>query len=86
MLLDSRLLRAFEGIKDQLQSLSERSSAAEYQDNEKDMQAVCGLAEDVRDAVVEYQVSQISQSPTGWPVEAVCSSTNRRRYTTRTVN
>ena len=86
MHLDSRLLRALEGIKDQLQSLSERSSAAEYQDNEKDMQAVCGLAEDARDAVVEYQVSPIFLSPTGWPAEAVCSFTNKRRCTTRTVN
>jgi hypothetical protein len=28
-----------------------------YQENDKDIQTVCGLAEDIRDAVVEYQVS-----------------------------
>ena len=55
--LDFQLLRALEGIKDQLQSLSECSSAAGYQENDKDIQAVCGLAGEVRDAVVEYQVS-----------------------------
>ena len=52
MHLDPELLRTLEGIKDRLQSLSERS-----QETYKDMQAVCGLAEDVRDAVIDYQVS-----------------------------
>ena len=50
-------LRALEGTKDQLQSLSEQSNAAGYRENDEDMQAVCALAEDVRDAVIEYQVS-----------------------------
>ena len=55
--LDWEPLRALEGIKDLLQSLSEHSNAAGYQENDRDMQAVCELAEDVRNAVVEYQVS-----------------------------
>lgn len=47
---------ALEGIKDELQSLSERSSAADYQENDADRRAACELAEDLRDAVIEYQV------------------------------
>ena len=35
----------------------ERSNAAEYKENDSDVGAVCELAEDVRDAVTEYQVS-----------------------------
>ena len=35
----------------------ERSNAAEYKENDIDLRAVCELAEDVRDAVIEYQVS-----------------------------
>ena len=34
----------------------ERSNAAEYKENEIDLHTVCELAEDVRDAVIEYQV------------------------------
>jgi len=34
-----------------------RSSADGYKENEADVCAVCELAEDVRDAVMEYQVS-----------------------------
>ena len=49
--------RALEGIKDELHPILEQSSAAEYEENEADMQTVCELAEDVRDAVLEYQVS-----------------------------
>ena len=37
--------------------MSERSSAVGYQENDKDIRTVCGLVEDIRDAVVEYQVS-----------------------------
>jgi len=44
-------------IKDKLQSLSERSGTAEDAERERDMIAVCDLADDLRDAVVEYQVS-----------------------------
>ncbi|KAF9787378.1 hypothetical protein BJ322DRAFT_1019804 [Thelephora terrestris] len=52
------LFGALEGIKDQLQSLSWRTSAADYQENDQDIRAACGLAEDIRDAVVEYQLHQ----------------------------
>lgn len=37
-----------------------QSGAAEYEENEADIHAVCELAEDVIDAVMKYQVSQIS--------------------------
>jgi len=50
-------LRALEGIKDELHALSERSSAVGYQENGTDGHAVCELAEDIRDAIIEYQVS-----------------------------
>ena len=49
---DPSFLRTLEGMEDRLRSLSECS-----QETYKDMQAICGLAEDVRDAVIEYQVS-----------------------------
>ncbi|KAF9787455.1 hypothetical protein BJ322DRAFT_1019867 [Thelephora terrestris] len=52
------LFGTLEGIKDQLQSLSWRTSAADFQENDQDMRAACGLAEDIRDAVVEYQLHQ----------------------------
>lgn len=47
---------ALEGVKDELQSLSERSMAAGYQENDADRRAVGELAEDLRDTVIEYQV------------------------------
>jgi hypothetical protein len=45
--------RAFEGIKDRLEPLSECSSAEE----EGDITTVCNLADDLRDVIAEYQVS-----------------------------
>jgi len=54
--LCSSHLRALEGIKDELQILSERCSAAGYKENEADGHAISELAEDLRDAVLEYQV------------------------------
>ena len=40
------------------------SGGAEYTENEADARAVCELAEDVRDAVMEYQVSpDLSTTP-----------------------
>ena len=44
--------RALEGIKDKLQLLSERT------ESEGDSTAVCDLADDLRDVLVEYQVSK----------------------------
>lgn len=77
---------ALEGIRDGLQSLSERSGAADYQENDTDRRAVCELAEDLRDAVIEYQVGRDLPIVRKCIVEAVCSSLNRGRYTTRTVD
>jgi len=50
-------LRALEGIKDKLQPLSERSDTTEHAEREADMITVCDLADDLRDAIIEYQVS-----------------------------
>jgi len=53
----SSYLSALEGIGDELQSLSDRSSAAGYQENDSDAHAVSELTENLRDAILEYQVS-----------------------------
>ena len=45
------------GIKDKLQLLSEPSGTAGPVETERGMIAVCGLADDLRDIIVEYQVS-----------------------------
>ena len=50
-------VRALEGIKDKLQLLSEHSGTAEDTEKEGDMSALCDLVDDLRDAIVEYQVS-----------------------------
>ena len=55
----SALMRSqsLEGIKDKLQLLSERPGAAEQEGKEGNMAAICDLADDLRDAIVDYQVS-----------------------------
>lgn len=50
-------LRALEEIKDKLQLLFEQSGTAEHVETESDMAAVCDVADDLRDVIVEYQVS-----------------------------
>ena len=40
-----------------MQTLSARSSAAGYQENDADEQAMSELVESLKDAIVEYQVS-----------------------------
>lgn len=49
-------IRTLEGIKDRLQLLSERSGTGVHAENEGDVTIVCDLADDLRDAIVEYQV------------------------------
>jgi hypothetical protein len=49
-------LSALERIKDELQPLYERSSTVGYQESDPDQHVVCELAEDLRDAIIEYQV------------------------------
>ena len=41
---------------DELQPLSERSNALDYQETDSDGQIISELAEDLRDVVMEYQV------------------------------
>ena len=48
--------RSLEGIKDEFHPISERSNAAGYRENDTDVQAVCELAENIRDVILEYQV------------------------------
>lgn len=50
-------LRVLEGIKDKLQLLSEHSGTNEHSEKESDMIAVCDLADDFRDAILDYLVS-----------------------------
>ena len=57
-----------------------------YQESRKDMQAVCGLAEDIRDTVIEYQVGPNPSIPSGCPVKMARRFTNKKCCTTRTVN
>ena len=40
--------------------ISERSSAVGYEENDADVHTVCELAENLRDAIMEYLVSHIS--------------------------
>lgn len=40
-----------------MQSLSERSSTTGYQENDADGHTASELAEELRDAIIEYQVS-----------------------------
>ena len=45
-------------MKLKLQALSERAGTTERAEKAGDMTAVWGLANDLRDAIVEYQVSR----------------------------
>ena len=49
--------RTLEEIKDELLCILERTSAVGYQETDADVNAVGELTEEVRDAVIEYQVS-----------------------------
>ena len=55
--------RTLEEIKDELQSMLERTSAVGYKETDADVHTVGELAEDVRDAVIEYQVSPTFDHP-----------------------
>ena len=50
-------LRALERTENELRPISERTNAAGRRENDADIQVVCELAENVRDAITEYQVS-----------------------------
>ena len=65
-------LRALEGIKDKLRLLSEHSGTGEDAEKEEDMTATCDLVDDLRDAIVDYQVST-NISNTRWTVRS-CTS------------
>jgi hypothetical protein len=49
--------RTLGGIKSKLERLFQQSTADAKTKNEEDTTAACDLAEDLRDAIVEYQVS-----------------------------
>ena len=70
-------LRAFEGIKNKLELLSGRSSDTEHGEKEEDVIAVCDLADDLRDVIVEYQVSNIAEKhiPDSWLILLVVLAT-----------
>ena len=82
----SSYLRTLEGIKDELRILSDRSSAGGYKENEADGRALSELAEDLRDAVIEYQVGPDPWSPIQSFAEALRSLLNRSQCTSKTVD
>lgn len=51
-------IRTLERIKDELLPILERSNTVGYEESDPDVHSVCELAENVRDAVMEYQVSR----------------------------
>ena len=69
-----------------MQSILERAGTVGYQGNDADERAVAELAEDVRDAVIEYQVSPNLLVIFRIRVEATSSSVNRTRYMSRIVD
>lgn len=79
---------ALEGIKDELQILSDRVSDAGYQENDADTRAMCELAENLRDTILEHQVSTDLNhlSVYGINAEVTHSSFNRKHCMTRIVN
>lgn len=48
--------RALEGIKEELRPILDRSDSVGYKENDGDVRAMCELAEDATDAIMEYQV------------------------------
>ena len=63
-------------------------NAEDYKESQDDVQAVSGIAEDIRDALLEYQVRSKKPYVTG--VQLKWGNLNRwhinRRYTSRTVS
>jgi len=51
-------------IRDKAKALYERTVTDGYVEVEADVLAVSGLAEDLRDVVLEYQVSNVPEEPT----------------------
>jgi hypothetical protein len=45
-------------IKDKGNVLYDRINAEDYEEHQEDIQAVSGIAEDIQDAVLDYQVSR----------------------------
>jgi len=54
---DQPISSTLEQIKDKLQRVLDHIEAVEYKENDKDVQIVSELMDDVRDAVTDYQVS-----------------------------
>ena len=78
-------LSALEGIKGELQRISERPTTDK--ENEGDTIAVSNLADNLRDTIVEYQVGTAIETPT--PISsahAAHSSRSRRRSTSKAAN
>ena len=71
-----------------MQALSDLSGAAGYQEGAADAQAVCEFAENVRDSILEYQVStDLKGFIRPWALAEVPHSLlNRKRYTSKIVN
>ena len=75
-------------VQSALRSLSDRFADVKCTVTEEDREMVYDLAEDIRDAISEYQVSSylgIVNSPAGQFTEVSDSFRNRRTYMTRAV-
>ena len=75
-------------VQSALRSLSDRFTDVKYTVTEEDREMVYDLAEDIRDAISEYQVSSylgIVNSPAGQFAEVSDSFCNRRTSMTRAV-
>lgn len=75
---------ALEGIKSELLSVSERSNAVGYREDDADVRAVCDLAENIRDAIIEYQVGSDLPVHQECTTEPPSSWLNKKRSTGRT--
>ena len=73
-------------IKDTGTVLYNRMNTDGYKESQDDIQALSGIAEDIRDALVDYQVCSNKPHTAGVRLKLGCFDRwrNSRRYTTRT--
>ena len=75
-------------IKDTGNVLYNRINTEGYEESQDDIQAVSGIAEDIRDALLDYQVCSDKPYVTGVQLKLghLDRWHNNRRYTTRTAS
>lgn len=77
--------RALGGIKSKLERLFQQSTHDVKTKNEEDMTVACDLAEDLSDAIVEYQVGTHCKSCIGQLAHSFQSFPGRRRFMNKAV-